>query len=487
MDQGDDTAIGSRLGGPAGGGGRAALPPDTIVSGTYRILRKIAAGGMGVVYEAEHIRLPGHKVALKVLMPEVAGDLEALARFRREAEICTRLQHPNIIRVSDFNVLDDGTPYLVMDYLEGESLTIHMAKGTMTKEEAFDVLHQIGAALEAAHRQGVVHRDLKPSNVFMLKFDPASTGAGQPTVKVLDFGISKMLAEATLVSDPNSGILGSPSYMSPEQAEARNREVGPASDQFSLASIAVELLTEKKAFSGEIPSSILFQVVHREPDGMDIIDRDYPPCVGQAVRRALDKDPTKRFPSIAEFLEALGHDYTAPDMPTAPQKKPEVATPWWKNALAILLLVGLIAAGTYLALTSPVWGLIFSEKPPAAPPPPAKDRPPKTAPAATSPAASEAAEPDQTAEDNRAAYLAAEARRHYDKKKYHEAIRLATQSVAVKPNGDAHVLITLSFCALKQDKDALIWLEKVPQARKKSTMAQCRYLGMNLENKADKK
>ena len=482
MDQGDDTAIGSRHGGPAGNGGRAVLPPDTIVSGTYRILRKIAAGGMGVVYEAEHIRLPGHRVAIKVLMPEVAGDLEALARFRREAEICTRLQHPNIIRVSDFNVLDDGTPYLVMDYLEGESLTIRMAKGTLSKEEALDVLHQIGAALEAAHRQGVVHRDLKPSNVFMLKFDPASTGAGQPTVKVLDFGISKMLAEATLVSDPNSGILGSPSYMSPEQAEARNREVGPASDQFSLASIAVELLTEKKAFSGEIPSSILFQVVHREPDGMDIIDRDYPECVGQSIRRALAKEPAKRFPSIAEFLAALGREITAPDLPTAPQKKPAGPTPWWKNALAVLILVGLIAAGTYLALTSPVWKLFSSREPSTTPPAPAKDRPAKV-----SPAAATAEEPDQTPADDRANYLAAEARRHYDKKKYNEAIRLATQSVAVKPNGDAHVLITLSFCALKQDKDAQIWLKKVPPARKKSTLAQCRYLGLDLEKKAEKK
>jgi serine/threonine protein kinase len=290
-----------------------------------------------------------------------------------------------------------------------------------------------------------------------------------------------MLAEATLVSDPNSGILGSPSYMSPEQAEARNREVGPASDQFSLASIAVELLTEKKAFSGEIPSSILFQVVHREPDGMEIVDRDYPECVGQAIRRALAKEPAKRFPSIADFLAALGREITAPDLPTAPQKKPAGPTPWWKNALAVLILVALIAAGTYLALTSPVWTLLRPQEPGAKPEAPAKDRPAKTAPAATAPAAKETAEPDQTDAENRANYLAAEARRHYDKKKYNEAIRLATQSVAVYPTGDAHVLITLSFCALKQDKDAQIWLKKVPRSRRKSTLAQCRYLGLDLE------
>ena len=486
MDQDDDTAIGSRHGGSSGGAGRAVLPSGMVVSGTYRILKKIAAGGMGVVYKAEHVRLGGHKVAIKVLMPEVAHDLEALARFRREAEICTKLQHPNIIRVSDFNTLEDGTPYLVMDYLEGESLTIRMAKGTLTRQEAFDILHQIGAALEAAHRQGVVHRDLKPSNVIMLKFDPASTGAGQPTVKVLDFGISKMLAEATLVSDPNSGILGSPSYMSPEQAEARNQEVGPASDQFSLASIAVELLTEKKAFSGEIPSSILFQVVHREPEGMEIIDRDYPECVGQAIRRGLAKDPTQRFPSIAEFLEALGHE-TELDQPTAPQKKPARTTPWWKNALAILLLVALIAAGTYLALTSPIWKLLMPQKPSATPSASTKDRPTKSAPAAAAATIEEKEAGDQSATDNRAEFLTAEARRKYDKKKYKEAIRLAKQSIGVKPTGDAHVLITLSHCALGQADESRTWLEKVPPARKTSTIAQCRYLGLDVEKQVDPK
>ena len=487
MDQGDDTAIGSRHGGATGEAGRSVLSPNTVVSGTYRILRKIAAGGMGVVYEAEHMRLPGHKVAIKVLMPEVAGDHEALARFRREAEICTRLQHPNIIRVSDFNTLEDGTPYLVMDYLEGQSLTIRIAKGTVPKKEAFDILHQIGTALEAAHRQGVVHRDLKPSNVFLIKVDPASTGAGQPTVRVLDFGISKMLAEATLVSDPNSGIMGSPSYMSPEQAEARNREVGPASDQFSLGAIAMELLTEKKAFSGEIPSSILFQVVHREPDGMEILNRDFPPGVGKTIRRALAKDPSLRFPSVAEFLEALGHETEPSEQPAAPSPEPVRSTPRWKNFLAVLFLVALIAAGTYLALTSPVWKLLLPEKPSTAPPAPAKDRPSKSAPATAAASVAEGEEAGEEDINARAEFFAAEARRQYDKKKYNDAIRLAKQSLDVKPTGDAHVLITLSHCSLGQAEESRTWLEKVPTARKTSTIAQCRYLGLELEKKVKKK
>jgi serine/threonine protein kinase len=471
MGQGDDTAIGSRQGGASGEAGRAVLPPDTMVSGTYRILKKIAAGGMGVVYQAEHIRLPGHKVALKVLMPEVARDLEALARFRREAEICTRLQHPNIIRVSDFNLLEDGTPYLVMDYLEGESLTIRMARGPIAPRDAFIILHQIGAALVAAHLQGVVHRDLKPSNVFLIKIDPAATGPGQATVKVLDFGISKMLTEATLVSDPNSGILGSPSYMSPEQAEARNREVGPASDQFSLAAIAVELFTEKKAFSGELPASILFQVVHRKPEGMDIIDRDFPPAVGRALRRALSKDPRARYPTVAEFLEALGHgDLVTSELPVyvaTPIQEPDSPTPLWKNVLAILILVGLIAAGTYLALTSPVWNLLLHEEPPEAP----------SAAAASAKGKVEAAERRINA---RAQFLAVEARRQYDRKQYREAIRLAKRSLDIQPNGDAQVLIALSHCALGEAKESRTWLEKVPASRRRSTVAQCRHLGLDL-------
>jgi serine/threonine protein kinase len=466
MDQGDDTAIGSRQKGASGEAGRAFLFPDTIVSGTYRILKKIAAGGMGVVYQAEHIRLPGHTVALKVLMPEVAHDLEALARFRREAEICTRLQHPNIIRVSDFNLLEDGTPYLVMDYLEGESLTIRMARGPVARQDAFTILHQIGAALVAAHLQGVVHRDLKPSNVFLIKTDPAATGPGQATVKVLDFGISKMLTEATLVSDPNSGILGSPSYMSPEQAEARNREVGPASDQFSLAAIAVELLTEEKAFSGELPSSILFQVVHREPAGMEIIDRDFPPAVGQALRRALSKEPGARYPSVAEFLEALGPGVQLPDQTTAPLPERKQPTPLWKNILALVILVSLIAAGTYLTITSPVWRIILPEKSTAAP--------------AKTPTATVERVTDEERLDSKALFFAAEARRQYDKKQYREAIRLAKRSAGIQPNGDAHVLITLSHCALGEAKPSRTWLEKVPAPRKQSTISQCRHLGLDL-------
>lgn len=479
MDQGDDTAIGSRQGG-SGGEGRAILAPDTIVSGTYRIIRKIAAGGMGMVYQAEHIRLPGHKVALKVLMPEVAGNLEALARFRREAEICTRLQHPNIIRVSDFNLLEDGTPYLVMDYLEGESLTIRMARGPVSRQDAFTILHQIGAALVAAHLQGVVHRDLKPSNVLLIKTDPAATGPGQATVKVLDFGISKMLTEATLVSDPNSGILGSPSYMSPEQAEARNREVGPASDQFSLATIAVELFTEKKAFFGELPASILFQVVHREPDGMDVIDRDFPPAVGQAIRRALSKDPGRRYSSVAEFLDALGHaEKTTTQMPVhvaTPLPKQDRPTPLWKNIFAILILLGLIASGTYLALTSPVWRILLPDESSAAP---AEVNRPEGS--AVKPPASTARK--EEAEDNiiepKAQFFATEARRQYDRKQYREAIRLAKRSLDIQPTGDAHVLITLSHCALGEVKESRTWLDKVPDPRKPSTIAQCRHLGLD--------
>jgi serine/threonine protein kinase len=473
MDQGDDTAVGFRQGGFPGETGRSVLPKDAVVSGTYRILKKIAAGGMGVVYQAEHLRLPGHQVAIKVLMPEVASDPEALARFRREAEICTRLQHPHIIRVSDFNTLEDGTPYLVMDYLEGESLTIRMARGAVAKKEAFAILRQIGAAIEAAHRQGVVHRDLKPSNVFLAKEDPASASAGRVDVKVLDFGISKMLTEATLVSGPNSGILGSPSYMSPEQAEARDQDVGPASDQFSLAAITVELLTGKKAFSGEIPSSILFQVVHREPDGLEALDRTFPSGIGKAVRRALTKDPGLRYPSVAEFLDALGHETALPDQPAAPLPEQKSSIPGWKNILAVTLLVALVAAGTYLVLTSPILDPLLQKEPATA-----TNRPPAGTPATTP----EAEDEHMTM---KAEFFVAKARRQYDQKQYREAIRLAKQSLGFKPTGDAHVLITLSHCALGDTQESRTWLEKVPPPRKQSTIASCHHLGLELEKKVN--
>ena len=144
-----------------------ALDVGSVIAETYTVEGLLGRGGMGAVFVASHARLPGKKVAIKVLHPDVA-DAESLARFRREAEIASRLGHPNIVEVHDWNQLPDGTPYLVLELLVGESLADRLRRGPMTLDEVAPIIRQVGAALAAAHREGIVHRDLKPANICLL-------------------------------------------------------------------------------------------------------------------------------------------------------------------------------------------------------------------------------------------------------------------------------------------------------------------------------
>ncbi|MGZ3446204.1 MAG: serine/threonine-protein kinase, partial [Myxococcaceae bacterium] len=189
------------------------LDVGAVVAETYRIEGLLGRGGMGAVWAAEHLRLPGKHVAVKVLLDAAAGGDEMLQRFRREAEIASRLGHPNIVEVLDFNTLPSGQPYIVLEYLQGETLAARVAGGRLQLEEALAITRQIGSALQAAHRAGVVHRDLKPDNVFL-----CTPEEDMPTkVKVLDFGISKIRGSQSLRTQ-DAILMGTPQYMSPEQA-----------------------------------------------------------------------------------------------------------------------------------------------------------------------------------------------------------------------------------------------------------------------------
>src|SRR5262245_24269579 len=194
-----------------------ALFVGAVVAETYQVTRLLGRGGMGSVWEASHLRLPGKRVAIKVLHANVAADQEALARFRREAEIATRLGHPNIVEVHDFNSLPDGQPYLVLELLIVESLDSRMRRAPVSLDNAMRIAGQIGAALAAAHREQVVHRDLKPQNVFLVRPRMDEAEGGGELVKVLDFGISKIRGSQTIVT-LDSTVLGTPQYMAPEQA-----------------------------------------------------------------------------------------------------------------------------------------------------------------------------------------------------------------------------------------------------------------------------
>ena len=290
-----------------------SLPAGTVLRDTYEIVRRIGQGGMGDVYEAKHARLTG-RYAVKVLPPEFALNEAVLSRFRREAQIASGLQHPNIVQVIDFHETDDGTPYLVMEYLDGEDLAAWMSRrGPIPLVEAMPIVEQIGAALGAVHRRGIVHRDVKPQNVFLIPQE-----SGRTLIKLVDFGLSKAHAPSLIVTRQPM-LLGTPQYMAPEQALARADEVGPATDQFALSAIIYQLLSGRPPFVGERVSSVLYQIVHEDPPplGPSVDGR-----VEAVLRRALSKRAPDRFPSMGAFVEALREASSAGALVAMPLSTP---------------------------------------------------------------------------------------------------------------------------------------------------------------------
>ncbi len=280
---------------------RASLVVGATIANTYTIEGLLGKGGMGSVFLCSHARLPGKRVAIKVLHTEVANP-EVLARFRREAEIASKLGHANIVTVLDFNSLDDGTPYLVLEYLVGEALWERMRQGRQSLDFALSIARQVGSALAAAHREGIVHRDLKPQNIFLVATE--SQGRHAEVAKVLDFGISKIVGSATVQTQENT-MLGTPQYMSPEQATGRQADVDGRADQFALAVIIHELLTGTSAFPGASIPEVVFKVVYEPPTPLLAAAPDTPPHVAEALARAMRKDHKERFATIQEFVQAL--------------------------------------------------------------------------------------------------------------------------------------------------------------------------------------
>jgi serine/threonine protein kinase len=278
--------------------GRATPTIGTILNETYRIDRLLAGGGCGDVYVATHLRL-GSEVAVKVLLPSLAGNAQALARLQREADIMSTLRHPHVVQILDFDVTAEGVPFLVMELLGGWPLTGRTASGPpFEPRAALHIIRQIAHALAAAHAKGIVHLDLKPDNVMLVPTD----GRGD-FVKVIDFGISQAIWRDRLATDPL--IAGTPEYMSPEQAGGMTEEIDHRADQFSLASLSYRLLTGHEPFSGGDPFAILHQVIsvtqhppsHWAPvlgDGVDAV-----------IHRGMSKRPDARFPHVMAFADAL--------------------------------------------------------------------------------------------------------------------------------------------------------------------------------------
>ena|GEM_PF-1814827 len=272
-----------------------------VIAGRYRIVGQLGEGGMGEVFVAEHLMI-GRKVAIKRLHPELVSDERAVQRFQREARAAAATGHEHIVEVLDLGYADDNAPYLVMEYLRGQSLAeLIKREGRLTPQRTCFLLGQVLAALEAVHRQEIVHRDLKPDNVFITR----RPGVGE-FVKVLDFGISKMKEEngEALHLTRTGMMMGTPFYMSPEQARGV-RDVDHRVDLYAVGVMLYECLTGRLPFSSDNYHALLQQILRTEPKKPS----DFAPLVEAALDavtlRAIGKDPALRYGSAVEFAAAL--------------------------------------------------------------------------------------------------------------------------------------------------------------------------------------
>lgn len=279
------------------------IPLGTVLRETYEIAGVLGRGGMGTVFLANHLRLRGRQVAIKVLRHDAGMGAEALVRFRREAEITSKLGHPNIVEVIDFDSLEDGSPYMVMECLRGQPLSRRLRKGPMTLEEVFSCARQMGSALQAAHREGIVHRDLKPGNVFLVPTEVG--GVMMEHVKLLDFGISKVI-DSQSVHTQGGILLGTPQYMAPEQATGKNGEVDPRTDIFAFGCLVYEMLARRLPFrdNGNL-AELIYRIVYDPPEPLESLVPDLPDHVIAAVEKSLEKRPEDRFADVGAFISAL--------------------------------------------------------------------------------------------------------------------------------------------------------------------------------------
>ncbi len=259
--------------------------------GKYQIIEELGRGGMGAVFRAVDPTLQ-RDVAIKVLAPHLAWDEECVRRFLREAHLAARLRHPGIVTIHDVGHEGEWY-YIVMQYLEGESLSkLLRDRGPLPPERLLPILEQLAAALDYVHQQGLVHRDVKPANVIV---GPSGH------VTLTDLGIAKALAESRITATGTT--LGTPSYMAPEQITAG--EVGPWTDLYALGVIAYECLVGKPPFAGDTTPAVLHKVVYEDPPDIAELRPDLPREVSVVLRRALAKGPTARFPSADLLVRAL--------------------------------------------------------------------------------------------------------------------------------------------------------------------------------------
>ncbi|MFO0617951.1 MAG: serine/threonine-protein kinase [Polyangiaceae bacterium] len=292
----------------------------TTLHDSYLVSRFLAEGGMGRVYEAQHTRITTKRFAIKVLHAGLKHSIDVRMRFRREAEAAAAVNHPNVVGVHDFGYTPDGRPYLVSEFLEGEELYALLAGGkTIPVGLATSIACQMCRALEAAHDKGVIHRDLKPANVFLIGPRDA------PEVKVLDFGLSKILELSDATDTQTGTVMGTPSYMSPEQAKGERAD--HRADVYGVGAVLYACLTGRPPFDEDSPHQTVLAVMTREPVRPCLINPSVPPELEVVVQKAMAHAPGDRYASMRDLAAALApfanesllaRRGSLPSAPTAP-------------------------------------------------------------------------------------------------------------------------------------------------------------------------
>jgi serine/threonine protein kinase/predicted Zn-dependent protease len=333
---------------------RVAPPPS--VPG-YETLAELGRGGMGVVYQAWQSNL-NRMVALKMILSGAHAGREELTRFRAEAEAAARLQHPNIVQVYDVGE-HDGRPYFVLEYVEGGSLERRLAGTPQPAGQAAELIETLARAVHYAHQRGIVHRDLKPANVLLSVSRDASGSADvlpeasrltECVPKITDFGLAKILVGGRAEHTQTGAVMGTPSYMAPEQARGSGREIGRGTDVYALGAILYELLAGRPPFKGTTAMDTLQQVRSDEPLPPSRLQPRVPRDLETICLKCLQKEPRKRYDSALDLAEDLGRFRSGEPIRARRTPRWERALKWVKRRPMTAALVGVSALATAVVL-----------------------------------------------------------------------------------------------------------------------------------------